>query len=151
MAQKTQQHRDLLLKYICASVPHELKVEINGYYVDVLKGISGNTVITDRAINYPLRLVKPYLRPLSSMTEEEYQELLSLTGFDTTQITEGIVWLTSGLNIYVKDDITVLIDWLIAKHFDYLGLIPMDLALPAPEGMYQSVNLINKQLINLKK
>lgn len=86
---------------------------------------------------YYLDEIKPYLRPLSSMTKEEYQELLDLTGFDTTQITEGILWFNQGLNIYVKDDVTVLIDWLIAKHFDYRGLIPMGLALPATEGMYK--------------
>ena len=30
------------------------------------------------------------------------------------------------------------IDWLNANHFDYRGLIPMGLALEAPEGMYKT-------------
>ena len=41
----------------------------------------------------------------------------------------------------IMDDETILtnakaIDWLNANHFDYRGLIPMGLALPAKEGMY---------------
>lgn len=30
-----------------------------------------------------------------------------------------------------------VIDWLLAHHFDYRGLIPMGLALEATEGMYK--------------
>lgn len=58
---------------------------------------------------------KPYLRSMDSMTEEECDEWAQL---------ESDEW---GANS---------IDWLNRKMFDYRGLIPMGLALEAPEGMY---------------
>ena len=60
--------------------------------------------------------VKPYLRPMSSMTQEEYEEeVSSLFGWNTE-------W-----EHY---------DWLNAHHFDYRGLIEKGLALEALEDMY---------------
>lgn len=59
--------------------------------------------------------VLPYLRSMSSMTEEEKEELRTLK------------W--TKLEHYT-------VDWLNKKMFDYRGLIPMNLALEAPEGMY---------------
>jgi hypothetical protein len=62
---------------------------------------------------------KPYLRPMSSMTEDEkafyeyHKEGHCSSG-----------WATA------------LVDWLNAHHFDYRGLIEKGLALEAPEGMY---------------
>lgn len=68
--------------------------------------------------------IKPYLRPMSSMTEKETNEYLSECD---------------------KDDLDVLsapryhgIDWLNKKMFDYRGLIPMGLAIEAPDDMYQT-------------
>ena len=62
---------------------------------------------------------KPYLRPMSSMTDEEWKEYNQATckSFSFTN--------------------TDKIDWLNAHHFDYRGLIPMGLALVAPDGMYE--------------
>ena len=68
---------------------------------------------------FPIEHIKPYLRPMSSMTEEEYEYYNACTGYGT----------------YEK----VMIDrlnFLHRKHFDYRGLIPKDLALEAKEGMY---------------
>lgn len=56
--------------------------------------------------------VKPYLRPMSSMTEEEVKE------------EENTVMM-------------FLADFYYAHHLDFHGLIPKGLALEAPEGMYQ--------------
>ena len=58
---------------------------------------------------------KPYLRPMSSMTEKEENEYIN---------TFLAMWDA--------------VDWLNEHHFDYRGLIPMGLALEAPEGMYKS-------------
>lgn len=67
--------------------------------------------------------VKPYLRPLSSMTAEELAE-----------------WefpLDMDYNGYCIPSYPAL-DWLNAHHFDYRGLIEKGLALEAPEGMYDT-------------
>ncbi len=116
----TQEDKQLLLRDLSARLPYGVKVEIDGYYSHILKGIDGDTISTDRGINYPLRLVKPYLRKMSSMTEEEKNEY-----FDRT------------MTIDIVQTSKEVIDWLNAHHFDYRGLIEKGLALEAPEGMYK--------------
>ena len=70
-------------------------------------------------------LIKPYLRPMSSMTEEEYKEY----------------WNIDNRSYSCPMDCAHIpaserIDWLNKHHFDYRGLIWKGLALEAPEGMY---------------
>lgn len=71
-------------------------------------------------------LVKPYLRPISSMTEDEKLDYIAL----------------GDIKRYANPQYAYLIseqlDYLNAHHFDYRGLIPMGLALEAPEGMYEN-------------
>lgn len=66
-----------------------------------------------------IETVRPYLRPMSSMTDEETKFYTSFFS-DTTCIC----------------DYMTIIDWLNAHHFDYRGLIEKGLALPAKENMY---------------
>ena len=72
--------------------------------------------------------VRPYLRSMLSMTEEEV--------FDFIQISDSV------LEIGEKKSVCVLsleqMDWLNKNMFDYRGLIPIGLALEAPEGMYKT-------------
>lgn len=94
--------------------------------------------------------VLPYLRLLSSMTEEEARELGAL--HDIKDILS--VKVTSVYIDYIVDDgfsstfITTLwcdelissvecLDWLNSKHFDYRGLILKGLAIEALKGMYE--------------
>lgn len=67
--------------------------------------------------------IKPYLRPMSSMTEEEIEEF-SVLGVG--------IHLFGGPLIPSYDTL----DWLNKHMFDYRGLIEKGLALKAPEGMY---------------
>ena len=69
--------------------------------------------------------IKPYLRPMSSMTTEECKEYDSLCG-----------WVYDEYNAY-RLKTSESYDWLNAHHFDYRGLIPMGLALEASEEMYR--------------
>ena len=68
---------------------------------------------------YTIDEFKPYLRPMSSMTEEEKEERK-----EYTLVYGG--WTNDGF------------DWLNAHHFDFRGLIEKGLALEAPEGMYKN-------------
>lgn len=73
--------------------------------------------------------IKPYLRPMTSMTEEEDKEFWKIVdnyGSDTDAF--------DGFEL--GDDV----DWLNAHHFDYRGLIEKGLALEAPAGMYNEKN-----------
>ena len=56
---------------------------------------------------------KPYLRPMSSMTEEEKK-------------TYEMFFNEDGL---LNTSIDTYLDWLLENHFDYRGLIPMGLAI----------------------
>lgn len=69
--------------------------------------------------------IKPYLRSMSSMTEEEKKEYCNLQDR----------FLCSSQ--YPVTDTYELFDWLNAHHFDYRGLIPKGLALEAPKDMYK--------------
>ena len=71
----------------------------------------------------PLHLEKnlPYLRPMSSMTENERDEYYGRT-----------------MTIDIVKTSKQVIDWLNKKMFDYRGLIPMGLALEAKDGMYNN-------------
>lgn len=133
----TQEEKQLLIKDLCARVPYGVKCNVwygpkspalnekDKYTDDILETINpqkGNCTF-HHAIGYdfglfPVEHVKPYLRSMSSMTEEEVQEYV-------------IAW--DSRQPYLP---TEAMDWLNAHNFDYRGLIEKGLALEAPEGMY---------------
>lgn len=75
----------------------------------------------------PIEVIKPYLRPMSSMTEEERKE------YDSKR-----KHICDNYNRYCFDTIES-IDWLNKHYFDYRGLIEMNLALKAPRDMYSLI------------
>lgn len=79
----------------------------------------------------PLHIEKnlPFLRSMSSMTEEERNEYLSIKMQETERVALA--------EVYRPEDISEIIDWLNKHHFDYRGLIEKGLALEAPKGMYK--------------
>lgn len=73
--------------------------------------------------------LKPYLRPMSSMTEDEREEYRKLG---------GVMSYNSEHNTWTMCAFTPeAYDWLNKKQFDYRGLIPIGLALEATEEMYK--------------
>ena len=81
-------------------------------------------------------VVKPYLRPMSSMTDEEFKEYESANELDTEESAKAL-----RTNLLEKKRVRISswyhgVDWLNRHHFDYRGLIEKGLALEAPEGMY---------------
>lgn len=126
-----QEEKDLLLKVLCAMLPYGVIV----YHPDYDEPETLDTIFTPDAWNeggirctiddnwdspHEIKYCKPYLRPMSSMTEEEKEDYNSkFEGRDFS-------W-----EIYYGST-----DWLNAHHFDYRGLIEKGLALVAPEGMY---------------
>lgn len=119
--------RELLLKDLCARLPYEVIVKYKS------REKEGNVKITSGNIGYVAELgngwwkeCKPYLRPMSSMTEEERTEYFLLKHRDNDRDD----------NIILIDEASTLIDWLNAHHFDYRGLIEKGLAIEAPEDLY---------------
>lgn len=115
----TQEDKELLLKDLCARLPYGVKVKCRRETLTF-------NVNWFKVFQYHLDEIKPYLRPMSSMTEEENKEFWEIVdnyGSDTNAF--------DGFEL--GDDV----DWLNTHHFDYRGLIEKGLALEAPEGMYQ--------------
>ena len=131
----TQEEKQLLIKDLCARLPYGVKIKylpdnrLDGIVLPYLH--NGLTVLQKGAISYRanIKYIRPYLRPMSSMTEEEKKERLS-TFFTVVDTKTGLTPMLSGLKSIEY------IDWLNAHHFDYRGLIEKGLALEAPEGMY---------------
>ncbi len=84
-----------------------------------------------------IKTVRPYLRPMSSMTEEEKKELRKLCDEDLSKyakfILDGHGLSHDGLYMFYP---LRQLDFLNSHHFDYRGLIEKGLALEAPAGMY---------------
>ena len=114
--------KELLLKDLCARLPYNVICQVefkeNGKYNSKVMLLSG--IFTDEAYfttkdgSIYSNEYKPYLFPLSSMTEEQKKEY--------QHITERWMYDSS----YSISDST---DWLNKNHFDYRGLIPMGLAI----------------------
>ena len=123
-----KEEKTLLLKDLCAREPYHTRIQVfnQGY-----EGFQDGEFDTDLwlhhidAFRFDRIEILPYLRPMSSMTEEEKKEYCDLQD----------IFLRSSQ--YPVTDAYELFDWLNKKMFDYRGLIPMGLALPAPEGMYK--------------
>lgn len=136
----TQEEKELLLKDLCSRVLYRPKgVFLHKLYdpeeVEVI-GYSGKWVEVYRNGDFdeiPIELVRLYLRPMSSMTEEECKEL-----GDLPATIENVGETLPNIPYYIEVARPEQLDWLNANNFDYRGLIPMGLALEAKEGMYKT-------------
>lgn len=143
----TQKENQLLLKDLCARLPYGLKVKCEKYSFPVTVLYAGNInevkFVETGGIEH-ICLIKPYLRPMSSMTDEEKEDLKKNYRFYFDDcddgITNGIYSSQFNRTIYEmidECDISDIIDWLNSHQFDYHWLIEKGLALEAPEGMYK--------------
>lgn len=140
----TKEDKDLLLKDICARLPYGVQVFIDGDNEPyVLLSIHPNKDIATIGLNMDgvyatskvnIGTIKPYLRPMSSMTEEEKEYLRLNYFFEDWYSWNDLIHLHYH-EVYV-DEIHQLLDWFNAHHLDYRGLIEKGLALEAPKGMY---------------
>ena len=128
-----QKDKQLLLKVLCGMLPHGVICKTkkgDGHLCSINQTIFG----TEYGINInPLKrdyfgdseteeqAIKPYLRPMSSMTEEEEKERNNIALFHSGNIAS----------------VPTYIDFLNKHHFDYRGLIEKGLALEAPADMYK--------------
>jgi len=118
----TQEEKQLLFKDLCGRLPYEVKINIKSDYTREMEDTKLTPYHLDGlGYNVEYRNLRPYLRPMSSMTEEEWDEYGDL--YDPFRD---------------KQEFHEIIDWLNTHHFDYRGLIEKGLALEAPEGMYKT-------------
>lgn len=130
-----EQEKRLLLQDLCARLPYGVKI------TDGLNIIKANS-FTCIGVFVCDGTWKPYLRPISSMTKEEYEILKSLCTIyiptDSRNIRfedYGILVFTHHLtnNTYSFKLNIKTIDWLLENHFDYRGLIEKGLAIKVTE------------------
>ena len=112
----TQEHKELLLKDLCERLPYEVKISVNNN-IESLQGINvlDNIVEYGSFLSSGIEEVKPYLFPLSSMTEEQEEEYNDLNSYEL------------GCFPHTEE----ALDYLIKNNFDYRGLIEEGLAIDA--------------------
>lgn len=128
----TKEDRELLLKDLSARVPYGVKIE--GYELHCV--ILNSDWLHFMYTHQEFAIRRPYLRPMSSMTEEEMDKIEEILGdkciFDF--MGNGDVSLHQG--DFTQNILSKLYDFYNSIHVDYRGLISKGLALQAPEGMY---------------
>ena len=118
-----KEDKELLLQDLCSRLPYGVKCykmtfkpELAEEVICMLRNGSHNCVQLGTFL-YRLEHIKPYLFPLSSMTEEQYE------------------YFTQDLHAYITFNgvvgTQIALDWLNENHFDYRGLIEKGLAIDA--------------------
>ena len=124
----TQKDKELLFKDLCARLPYGVKFLRKSWnfewdkelsVIEVLKNIDKDGYINNTKV-YTVDDIKPYLFPLSSMTEEEKEEYC--------QLQQRVIYNSKGV---INEDVTKYINWCYKKHLDINNLIPMELAIDA--------------------
>ena len=123
----TQEEKQLLLKDLCARLPYGVKVKSSRRQMIVTLSLD---IMTDFHLGCT---VKPYLRPMSSMTEEEKEEIRQQFCYEWEESVIELMYYSIKI-----EDTDCFIDWLLKHHFDFRGLIEKGLALEATEEMYKT-------------
>jgi len=137
----TKEEKQILLIDLCARLPYGVKCCAryntgSRYNTNIITIIPENgTIVTKQnELHYQqtslIEDCRPYLRPMSSMTAEEQAEFVQ---FHCVTLCPVVI-----NNCLTIGNESKMIDWLLAHHFDYRGLIEKGLALEAPEGMYKN-------------
>lgn len=145
-----KEEKDLLIQDLCSRLPYGVKIELrnsriyhheniskgNRNTIDKLKGFTGKyfTIYHDDPLDWSwsdsdieVEDIKPYLFPMSSMTDEQYDEMYNYC-YEVEK--EASKFSNGGLKIIYNYEL-VKFDWLNKNHFDWRGLIPMGLAIDA--------------------
>lgn len=134
----TQENKELLLKDLCARFPYGVKVNAADKYISTISSINIGTIalifLKDVGPVFGIDDVKPYLRPMSSMTEEEYGQYMefiewSHNDYDGTTIT-----------CINKERFREYLNFIYSHHLDDNNFIKNGLALELPEGMYKRID-----------
>ena len=124
----TNEDKELLLKDLCSRLPYIPIIQIeehdwNNLHIDAYDTPFKSYYLEPFIIGEIE--IKPYLRPMSSMTEEEFIQYKCMNDA-----------LDENYEVHI-DKAYSAFDWLNEHHFDYRGLIDKGLAIEAPEGMYK--------------
>ena len=133
----TQEDKELLIKDLCARLPYGVKIELTWWVMD--EGTCMSTTLEPDHIEQIRNdelgdaEIKSYLRPMSSMTDEQCYDFycrfveneIDYNDFKKYYF-DGCLWNKVLTTI---NDCGDIIDWLNKYHFDYRGLIEKGLAI----------------------
>lgn len=150
-----EKNKQLLITDLCARLPYGVLVECCGvsgkldniwlthFYNggNTVVDVNGNTDFFHDSDYFDITKIKPYLRPLETITKEERIELgkeiqkdkITPYGEIKDEGVDNLLLCTIRQSTYFQE-------WLLSKHFDFRGLIEKGLALAAPEDMYKYEN-----------
>lgn len=123
----TQEEKEILLKDLCSRLPYGCKVQTT-YINQKTKERSDIGIDTLSTVEISMLIEgyeehKPYLFPLSSMTEEQQKKLFDqLVDLELKAINDEIDHIQAT---------AFEVDFYNKHHFDWRGLIPMGLAIDA--------------------
>jgi hypothetical protein len=136
----TQDDKDLLLKDLCSRLPYGVKGEKYTIRIDeeFVPLIDNEIIIAEDIITLngcPGYMIRPYLFPLSSMTEEQLHDFYCrfvVNEIDYADFKHYYFECNRWNKIFTTiSDCVDVIDWFNKNNFDYRGLIPMGLAIDA--------------------
>ena len=134
----TQEEKEILIRDLCGRLPYGVKAYIKNWSKLDMKYYEGvytvesidtslNTIFADSErscveviVGYDDYEIKPYLFPMSSMTDAEKEEYC--------QLQQRVIYNSKGP---VNEDVTKYINWCYKKHLDINNLIPIGLAIDA--------------------
>ena len=151
----TAEEKELLIEDTIGRIPYKLKVLTCSYdkitnkeiqVVETLYQIDADGYINTIEDDWLRPVFKPYLFPMSSMTEEQCKEFLEISHLENRSFYNGEEIVIVSNDIWAFDlggdadteyrsidikRIRETIKWLNKNHFDYRGLIEKGLALDA--------------------
>ena len=140
-----KEDKALLIKDLCARIPYAVKVELTNGFRGVLHNIEvihlyNDDIETDYVDDYfasidffgdndkfDIEGIKPYLFPLSSMTEGQCYELASIC----SEFQDCWKYIKTPIPLSICN--FEQIDWFHRNHFDYRGLIEKGFAIDATD------------------
>jgi len=147
--EEIQKEKELLLNVLKDGLPYGLQLQvtdINGFtFNGELLVLSKNWCRLDIAdpvkrakvknqmipLNYIY--IKPYLRPMSSMSESERFEVEQIIGYDVEVRDDFLGLFSPSIKRLSYTELLAVFKWLNANHFDYRGLIERGLAIKVTE------------------
>lgn len=140
----TQEEKELLID-LSARIPYHVRVKVwvkDGTTEEGPLDLEHNygDVLQDAFYLNKIKDIKPYLRPMYSMTNEERYEIQEILG-PGIEIENGLIdILDSSIHTFSLLELQAVFDWLNKNHFDFRNLKGRGLALEAPKNMYNTNN-----------
>lgn len=132
----TQEDKELLLRDLCARLPYGIKASYYGAEEeretwDEVESITLDGYVDIGQYSLPIESIKPYLFPLSSMTDKDLIKFLQIKGMNLNLDELKTFRRGEMATVFILSSYSRHFDWLNAHHFDYRGLIEKGLAIDA--------------------